>query len=234
MSPPVVPGALRTAKPTNALVRSAILLLLSAVVVFSQPSQPQSEENRAAEMKRRVIGALGLRPGDAAADVACGDGFYTIPLARFLGPTGKVFAVDIDDAQLFKLKQHLMEEGLKNVEVIKGAEDDPKLPTNRVDAVLIVNSYHEMTAHEAMLRHTLAALKPGGTFALMEGIWDSREAQSRDEQIKHHQLAPQVAKQEVEKAGFEIVELRDPFLERAPDEDGRSRWWVLIARRPLR
>ena len=103
------------------------------------------------------------------------------------------------------------------MEVIKGAEDDPKLPTDRLDAALIVNAYHEMTAHEAMLRHTLAALKPGGAFVLMEGIWDNREAQSRDEQIKHHQLAPKVATQEVRTAGFEIVELLDPFLERPRD-----------------
>ena len=185
-------------------------------------------------MKRRVIETLQLRPGDTAADVGCGDGFYTIPLARFLGPSGKVYAEDISDAELIKLKEHLGKEGLKNVEVIKGAEDDPKLPADRLDALLIVNSYHEMTAHEAMLRHTLAALRPGGTFVLMEGIWDSREVQSRDEQIKHHQLAPQVAKAEVVSAGFEIMELRDPFLERAPDQDGKSRWWVIIARKPAR
>jgi predicted methyltransferase len=128
----------------------------------------------------------------------------------------------------------LSEEGLKNVEVIKGEEDDPRLPAGQLDAVLIVNSYHEMTAHEAILRHTLAALKQGGVFVLMEGIWDSRETKSRDEQIKHHQLAPQLAKQEVEKAGFDIVEVRDPFIERPPDEDGKSRWWVLVARKPLR
>jgi len=155
-------------------------------------------------------------------------------LARFLGLSGKVFAEDISDAELIKLKEHVTKEGLKNVEVIKGAEDDPKLPPDRLDAALIVNAYHEMTAHEAMLRHTRAALKPGGTFVLMEGIWNSGETQSRDEQIKHHQLAPEVAKQEVEKAGFEIVEVHDLFLERPPDEDGKSRWWLLVARKPVR
>ena len=220
--------------PSRALVQSAILLLLIVSGVCSQPVQPRSEEDRAAEMKRRVVETLRLRPGDTAADVGCGDGFYTIPLARFLGPSGKVYAEDIDDKALYKLKQNLIEEHLENVEVEKGLPDDPKLPIDTLNAALIVNAYHEMTAHEAMLRHTLAALKPGGTFVLMEGIWDSREAQSRDEQIKHHQLAPQVAKQEVEKAGFEIVEVRDPFLERPPDEDGKSRWWIIVARKPAR
>jgi predicted methyltransferase len=234
MTATAVLGAHRASTPFYALLRTAILPLLIVSGALGQALQPQSEEDRAAEMKKRVIETLNLQPGDTAADVGCGDGFYTIPLARFLGPSGKVFAEDISDAELFKLKEHLTKEGLKNVEVIKGAEDDPKLPPDRLDAALIVNAYHEMTAHDAMLRHTLAALKPGGTFVLMEGIWYSRETQSRDEQVKHHQLAPQVAKQEVEKAGFEIVELRDPFLERAPDEDGRSRWWVLVARKSAR
>ena len=129
---------------------------------------------------------------------------------------------------LIKLKGHLSKEGLQNVEVIKGAVNDPMLPAGQLDAALIVNAYHEMTEHEAILRHVRAALKSGGTFVLMEGIWDSREGQSRDEQIKHHQLAPRLARQEVLEAGFDIVEVRDPFLERAPDEDGKSRWWVIV------
>jgi SAM-dependent methyltransferase len=86
------------------------------------------------------------------------------------------------------------------------------LPAGQLDAVLIVNAYHEMTEHEAILRHVRAALKSGGTFVLMEGIWDSHEGQTRDEQVKHHELAPRFAKQELQQAGFDVVELRDPFL----------------------
>jgi ubiquinone/menaquinone biosynthesis C-methylase UbiE len=149
MSFPVFSARLQTEKLLESLVRSAILLL-TASSAFSQPTQPLSEADRVADMKQRVVQILHLRAGDTAADVGCGDGFYTIPLARFLGPAGKVFAVDINDSELFKLKQHLSEEGLKNVEVIKGAEDDPKLPADGVDAALIANAYHEMPAHEAM------------------------------------------------------------------------------------
>jgi hypothetical protein len=100
-----------------------------------------------------------------------------------------------------------------------------------MNAVLIVNAYHEMTAHEAILGHVRASLKPGGTFILMEGIWDRHESRSRDEQVKHHELAPRFAKQEVQQAEFEVIELRDRFLERTPDEDGRSRWWLIVARK---
>lgn len=132
MTTSVVPGTLRTATPFRALVRTAILLVLIVCGVFGQPPQPRSEEDRVAEMKRRVIEILQLRTGDTAADVGCGEGFYTVPLARFLGPSGKVWAVDINDTTLLQLKQNLAKEGLKNVEVIKGAEDDPKLPENRI------------------------------------------------------------------------------------------------------
>jgi predicted methyltransferase len=213
--------------------RSAFVLSIVVYSLFGQSPLPRSEEDRATELKKRVVEILQLKPGDTAADVGCGDGFYTLPLARFLGPSGKVYAEDISDSELVKLKQHLTEEGLTNVEVVKGAADDPKLPADRLDATLIVNAYHEMTQHEAMLRHVRAALKSGGTFVLMEGIWDSRETQPRDEQVKHHQLAPRLARQEVQQAGFDIVELRDPFLERPPDENGKSRWWVLVARKPM-
>lgn len=212
-------------------LRCALLLAVILGCLFGQPSQRGSEEVRGAELKKRVIDALKLRSGDTAADVGCGDGFYTIPLARAVGPSGKVYAEDISEDPLMKLKARLASEGLQNVEVIKGAIDNPELPVGQLDAALIVNAYHEMTEHEAMLRHVRAALKSGGRFVLMEGIWDRREGQSRDEQIKHHQLAPLLAKQEVQEAGFEVVELRDPFIERPPDEDGRSRWWVIIARK---
>jgi len=195
---------------------------------------PSSEEERVAEMKSRVVALLGLRSGDTAADVGSGDGFYTIPLARFLGPSGKVYAEDISDEQLGKLKQHLGEERLTNVELIKGAADDPKLPTGAVDGVLIVNAYHEMAAHEAMLNHVLSALKPGGVLVVIDGIWNDHESRSREEQVKSHELAPALGRAEVQKAGFEIVDVRDPFIERAPDRDGKSRWWAIIARKPAR
>jgi ubiquinone/menaquinone biosynthesis C-methylase UbiE len=232
MSFPVFSARLQTEKLVQTLVRSAILLLLIARGAFGQPTQPLSEADRVADMKQRVVQILHLRAGDTAADVGCGDGFYTIPLARFLGPAGKVFAVDINDSELLKLKQHLDEEGLKNVEVIKGAVDDPKLPADRVDAALIANAYHEMPAHEVMLHHIRAALKHGGVIVVMERISEKRQKESRDEQIKHHELAPQVVRQEVAAAGFEIMEVLDPFLGRLTDDEGKSRWWALVARKP--
>lgn len=219
-------------KAVAALAFRAVLLLLIAHCLFAQPPQPRSEEERVAELKRHVVAALRVPVGGTVADVGCGDGFYTIPLARFLGPSGKVFAVDIDDSALSKLKQRLKEEALTNVDVVKGSEDDPRLPLDRLDAALVVNAYHEMKAHEAMLQHIRAGLKPTGVLVMMEGMSERYMTLSREEQVEHHQFAPQVAKYEVESAGFEVIELNDPFVERPVDDhDGKSRWWLLIARK---
>jgi predicted methyltransferase len=230
-TPVCKPGSV---KRSITFLRIPIALLLTIGALAGQVSQQQSEEERVAGMRARVIALLGLKSGDTAADVGCGDGFYTIPLARFLGPSGKVYAEDISDGQLVKLKQRVGEEGLKNVEIVKGMEDDPKLPTEALDGVLIANAYHEMTAHEGMLSHVMSGLKQCGVLVVMDGMWDQHESRSRDEQVKFHELAPTLARREVEKAGFEIVETRDPFIERAPDADGKSRWWALIARKTAR
>src|SRR2546422_6782397 len=99
-----------TATAVLGRLRTTILPLLMFCYGFGQPPQPRSEEDRAADMKRRVVEMLHLLAGDTAADVGCGDGFYTIPLARFLGPSGKVYAEDISEAELIKLKEHLGKE----------------------------------------------------------------------------------------------------------------------------
>lgn len=213
------------------VLRTSLLLLpLVFGELFAQSPHP-TEEPGLVEMKRQVIDLLRLSPGATVADVGCGDGFYTIPLARRLTPKGKIFAVDIDETALSKLRQRLAEEGLKNVQIIKGADDNPKLPAAALDGALIVNAYHEMKKPEPMLRRVLAALKPGAVLVLVEGIAEIRENASRDEQIKHHELAPPVAKRELEAAGFEIVEIRDPVTDRPHNIEEKSRWWAIIARR---
>src|SRR5262249_130136 len=138
-------------KAANRRLSTTILVGALACSCLFRAAHRQSDEEREAELKRRVIGALNLKSGDTAPEVGCGDGFYTLPLAHFLGSSGKVYAEDISDSQLGKLKQHLSEQRLANVEVIKGAVDDPQLPHGEMNAVLIVNAYHEMVPHESIL-----------------------------------------------------------------------------------
>jgi precorrin-6B methylase 2 len=205
-----------------------VLLFLAATALFGAQL---SEHEREADLKKRVVAALQVPVGSTVADVGCGDGFYTISLARFLGPSGKVYAEDIDDKALYKLKRTLIEEHLENVEIVKGVADDPQLPIDSMVAALIVNAYHEMPAHEAMLRHVRAALKQTGRLVLMERISSQFEPLSRDEQIKVHQLSSTFATQELEDAGFEVTELHDPFMQRPDAGTGNSRWWLIVAKK---
>lgn len=99
--------------------------------------------------------------------------------------------------------------------------------------MLVANAYHEMAAHEAMLRAIRAALKPGGLLVLVEALSEARQKLTRADQVKRHELSPEFARNELQEAGFEVVEMQDPFLQRASDKDGKSRWWLLVVRKPL-
>ena len=99
-----------------------------------------------------LIGLMEIGPGDKVADVGCHEGYMTFKLATKVGRTGEVFAVDVDQNRLDKLKDHLTEAKVNNVSVVKGDYDDPKLPFNFIDAVIIIDTYHEMDDHNEILK----------------------------------------------------------------------------------
>jgi SAM-dependent methyltransferase len=115
------------------------------------------------------------------------------------------------------------------VEVVLGQPEDPKLPTEQLDAVLIVNSYHEMPRHLQMLEHIRMALKPGGRLLITEPMSIERRNESREVQEKHHVIAPELVEQDLRQEGFEIIVLNDDFIQYP--ESGR-RDWLILARRP--
>ena len=106
------------------------------------------------------------------------------------------------------------EQGLTNVEAILGAADDPKLPEGALDAVLIVNAYHEMQAHHAMLTAIRRALKPGGRLVILESVMAEQLGQPRESQESRHQLAPHFLQRDVLDAGFVITRVEDEFTRR--------------------
>ena len=100
--------------------------------------QRETEEHPA-----QVFSALSLHRGDIVADLGAGAGYFTLRMAPLGGDTGKVLAVDVQDAMLQALKRRSAAMKVQNVEVIKGNETDPHLPPNAVDLVLLVDVYHE-------------------------------------------------------------------------------------------
>lgn len=161
-----------------------------------------------------VLAALAIGPGSHVADVGAGDGYFSVRLARAVGDSGRVYAVDISPEQLSRLRARLEREGIGNVEVIEGRPDDPRLPEAALDAALIVNAYHEMTEYPEMLGHLRRALKPGGRLVIVEPITPRLREATRDHQVDDHEIAPWFIEAELRGAGFHVVQLVDPFTTR--------------------
>jgi ubiquinone/menaquinone biosynthesis C-methylase UbiE len=173
-----------------------------------------------------IVAALGLTPGSRVVDVGAGDGFFTVRLARAVGPSGRVLAVDVEPKMLEALKQLTQKEKLPNVDVIQGEPNDPHLEPNSVDAVLIVNAYHEMREHGAMLAHIRKALRPKGRLVIVEQITEARRDESRDVQVKAHDLAPEYVVTELHGAGFRVERLDANFTTNPATKDIN---WIIVA-----
>jgi 2-polyprenyl-3-methyl-5-hydroxy-6-metoxy-1,4-benzoquinol methylase len=115
-----------------------------------------------------LLKALKIKPGDSICDMGCGNGFYTLKLARMVGERGKVIAVDIQREMLELLKESAAAENVNNIETVLGTVVDPKLPAGTIDLVLLVDVYHEFSHPEPMLAAIRASLKPTGRVALAE------------------------------------------------------------------
>ena len=112
-----------------------------------------------------VVAALGLRPGQTACDVGAGPGYFTLRLARAVGATGRVYAVDVEPKILDALRERLGASGLRNVTPVLALADDALLPAAACDVILIVDTYHHFPDRPAYLRRLAGALRPGGRIA---------------------------------------------------------------------
>jgi predicted methyltransferase len=211
--------------------RDARLLGAAVLVSWSvvRPAPVQGQGRDAWQRVPEVLEALAAGPGSVVADVGAGDGFYTTRLARLVGGAGRVFAVDIAADALRRLRALADTLAQGNVTVVEGRADDPLLPRDSLDAVLIVNAYHEMTAHDAMLARLLEALRSGGRLVLLEPLDAGRDLETREAQARAHTIAPSFVREDLERAGFEVLRLEEGFA-RTPGS--RRTYWLMIARRP--
>ncbi len=157
----------------------------------------RQEEERPDESLKQ----LGLEEGMTTCDMGCGNGFWTLMMARVVGPSGRVLAVDIQPEMLKKLELRALESKLENVEPILGEVDDPKLPVGEIDLVMMVDVYHEFSHPESMLWSIRRSLKPDGVVALLE----YREEDPRVPIKPRHKMSkPQIMK-EYHANGFKLV-----------------------------
>ncbi len=111
--------------------------------------------------------ALLIAEGSVVADLGAGGGWFTVRLANRVGPNGRVYAEDIQREMIESIQRRVQREGLGNVRFILGTPADPALP-EPVDAVLIVDAYHEMDAPVTLLRNVARSLKPNGRLGIVD------------------------------------------------------------------
>lgn len=114
-----------------------------------------------------VITALGIRAGEVIADIGAGSGYFTVRLARHVGPGGRVYAVDVSPDMIRHLNRRVRDLGLRNVSTILAPPDDPLLP-EPVDRYLIVNVWHHIEDQAGYLAHMRKQLKPGGQIVMID------------------------------------------------------------------
>lgn len=115
-----------------------------------------------------MLDSLDLRHGDVVADLGAGSGYFTFRIAPKVGKTGKVLAVEIQEAMLNTLRARAAATKATNVEVVRGSEIDPHLPLSGVDLVLLVDVYHELTYPFEVMSKVREALKTGGRVVFVE------------------------------------------------------------------
>jgi len=119
-----------------------------------------------------VLKTIGLKPGLIIGEVGAGTGRYTVEIAARIGPSGRVYANDIDQAALKTLKRRCEALGLKNVETVTGSVTETNLPSGRLDMVIMVNVVHCLAEPVALLKNVGDALKPDGQIVIVEGNLD--------------------------------------------------------------
>ncbi|HLY15695.1 MAG TPA: class I SAM-dependent methyltransferase [Bryobacteraceae bacterium] len=157
-------------------------------------------EREAEEAPDAALDAIGIAKGAVVADIGAGVGYFTWRLAERVGPSGKVYAVDIQPGMLDRLRRNMAERKLANYEAVLGAVDDPKLPAGRIDLALLVDVYHEFSQPQKMLRQIRAALNPDGRMVLLEYRKEDPQVPIKPE----HKMSVAEVKAEIEPEGFRL------------------------------
>ena len=156
--------------------RIAVIGLIVGVLfspLMGQQSDPLTLPREVRLNKRQppeqVLKAIGIKPGMIIGEVGAGRGRYTVQIASRIGPTGMVYANDIEESYLEQLERRCADQGVTNVKIVQGGLTDTKLPPGALDMVIMVNVVHCLAEPVPLLRSIKKSLKPGGVIAIVEG-----------------------------------------------------------------
>lgn len=127
----------------------------------------ESPDRAAWQKPDQIMDALGIADGSTVADIGAGAGWFTIQLARRVGPNGVVYAEDIQRQMLEAIRRRVSREGLQNVHTVLGTGTNTNLPAGKLDAILVVDVYPEVDDRVTFLRNVSAALKANGRIGVV-------------------------------------------------------------------
>lgn len=161
----------------------------------------------------RVMDILAIAPGKTVADIGAGSGWFTVRAARRIGEAGTVYAVDINPEAIRYIESRIRKENLHNVKPVVGKPDDPLLPA-KVDAVLLLKTYHEVAQPITLLRNLRRSLASGARIGVID----------RNGNGENHGVAREVVIREASEAGYQLLE-QDDFV-----KDGMDYFLVFVAK----
>lgn len=147
----------------------------------------------------RVMDILGIAPGKVVADIGAGGGWFTVRAAKRVTETGTVYAADINPEAIPYIDQRAQKEGLHNIKTILSKPDDPLLRANKIDAVLLLKTYHEVAKPVTLLRNLRPSLRTGAKVGVID----------RNGNGENHGVAREVVIREASQAGYKLREQYD-------------------------
>jgi predicted methyltransferase len=200
-----LPAAPRRARPFRAAAFAALVLLAGCTALkkcaydgFGRDGWQQPE---------KVVQALAIKPGERIADLGSGGGYFTFRLSQAAGPSGKVYAVDVDKDMLEDLAERAKKDGYRNVEAVLAKYDDPLLP-EPVDLIFTTNVYHHIEGRAKYFSGAARYLRAGGRIAIVDFNGKHWSAT-----FMRHYTPVEVVKKEMEEAGYRLEREFD-FLDR--------------------
>jgi ubiquinone/menaquinone biosynthesis C-methylase UbiE len=177
--------------------------------IFEKPGRDQRLQIQ------RVMDVLGIKSGSSVADIGAGSGWFSMRAAARVGASGVVYAEDINPDAMTYIQDRTQKEKASNVRIVLGSPDDPKLPSNSIDAVLLLKVYHEIANPVVLMAKLKPSLRPGAKLGIID----------RNGSGTNHGLNSDVVKREMTEAGFKLVSSYD-FTK----ADGQDYFLVFVVR----
>ncbi len=211
------------------ILLSLVLVLFQGGLLAQYTAGDWKERDNWMDIER-ILDLAGVEEGQHVADIGCHEGYLSMHLAKKVGIRGKVYAVDVQERRLVRLNENAADRDIYNITTILGDYNNPKLPKNELDVVVIMDTYHEMKDYMAILEHVRVALKPNGRIVILEKLKSHARNKTRREQISAHTLSPRYVKKELQVAGFKLVkEINDMGYW---ENDSSKKIWILIGITP--